>query len=282
STSGSASASASDVVASGTSKRLARSRVRPGSRPTSALTVKPAARSARTWVRQPKLVPTTAAFRSLIPCPPADTVRVRTSLIPPARVAAPGRPRIGRHNPPRRIDGRGGPAYVVEELSRGPAGARVDVGLAAGVTALVLIDHLTPSCGLGPAHVAVRVAGHVGEHMANGPAGQQARAPRALIREPPDGFEEARVRLGHPGDVGHGDDHGRQGRSPWSTAPLCLAHTVDPPAREHVRMSAFNETELTYLRGERRLGRVATVGADGTPHVAPVGWSYNPESDTID
>ena len=47
-------------------------------------------------------------------------------------------------------------------------------------------------------------------------------------------------------------------------------------------MSAFNETELTYLRGERRLGRVATVGADGTPHVAPVGWSYNPESDTID
>lgn len=47
-------------------------------------------------------------------------------------------------------------------------------------------------------------------------------------------------------------------------------------------MSAFSETELTYLQGERRLGRLATVGADGTPHVAPVGWSYNPELDTID
>jgi pyridoxamine 5'-phosphate oxidase family protein len=27
---------------------------------------------------------------------------------------------------------------------------------------------------------------------------------------------------------------------------------------------------------------VATVGADGTPHVVPVGWSYNAEHDTID
>jgi pyridoxamine 5'-phosphate oxidase family protein len=33
---------------------------------------------------------------------------------------------------------------------------------------------------------------------------------------------------------------------------------------------------------ERRLGRVATVGKDGTPHVAPVGWSYNDKFDTID
>ena len=47
-------------------------------------------------------------------------------------------------------------------------------------------------------------------------------------------------------------------------------------------MSAFSGTELDYLQGERRLGRVATVGADGTSHVAPVGWTYNPELDTID
>src|SRR6266480_5628371 len=47
-------------------------------------------------------------------------------------------------------------------------------------------------------------------------------------------------------------------------------------------MSAFSEAELAYLRGERRLGRLATVGKDGTPHVAPVGWSYNEELDTID
>jgi pyridoxamine 5'-phosphate oxidase family protein len=47
-------------------------------------------------------------------------------------------------------------------------------------------------------------------------------------------------------------------------------------------MSAFSESELAYLLGERRLARVATVGADGTPHVVPVGWSYNAEHDTID
>ena len=47
-------------------------------------------------------------------------------------------------------------------------------------------------------------------------------------------------------------------------------------------MSAFTEAELGYLQGERRLGRIATVGRDGTPHVVPVGWSYNPEQDTID
>ena len=47
-------------------------------------------------------------------------------------------------------------------------------------------------------------------------------------------------------------------------------------------MSAFSETELAYLLGARRLGRLATVGADGTPHVVPVGWSYNREHDSID
>lgn len=47
-------------------------------------------------------------------------------------------------------------------------------------------------------------------------------------------------------------------------------------------MSVFSETELSYLLGERRLARLATVGADGTPHVAPVGWSYNAELDAID
>ena len=48
-------------------------------------------------------------------------------------------------------------------------------------------------------------------------------------------------------------------------------------------MSAFNERELAYLTsGERRLGRIATLGADGTPHVTPTGWAYNAEHDTID
>ena len=39
-------------------------------------------------------------------------------------------------------------------------------------------------------------------------------------------------------------------------------------------MSAFSPAELAYLTGERRLGRLATVGADGMPHVVPVGWTY--------
>ncbi len=47
-------------------------------------------------------------------------------------------------------------------------------------------------------------------------------------------------------------------------------------------MSVFSEAELSYLLGERRLGRIATIGKDGTPHVVPVGWSYNAEHDSID
>jgi pyridoxamine 5'-phosphate oxidase family protein len=47
--------------------------------------------------------------------------------------------------------------------------------------------------------------------------------------------------------------------------------------------SAFSPAELAYLRGGgRRLARIATVGADGTPHVVPAGWLYNDELDTID
>jgi pyridoxamine 5'-phosphate oxidase family protein len=46
--------------------------------------------------------------------------------------------------------------------------------------------------------------------------------------------------------------------------------------------SVFSQAELDYLHGQRLLGRVATVGADGTPHVAPVGWTHNVERDTID
>jgi pyridoxamine 5'-phosphate oxidase family protein len=47
-------------------------------------------------------------------------------------------------------------------------------------------------------------------------------------------------------------------------------------------MSVFSEVERRYLRGGRQLGRLATVGADGTPHVVPVGFIYNAARDTID
>lgn len=36
------------------------------------------------------------------------------------------------------------------------------------------------------------------------------------------------------------------------------------------------------MLGVRRLGRIATVGRDGTPHVTPVGWTYNESHDSID
>jgi pyridoxamine 5'-phosphate oxidase family protein len=47
-------------------------------------------------------------------------------------------------------------------------------------------------------------------------------------------------------------------------------------------MSAFADHELAYLRGGRRLARLATVGRDGTPHVVPVGFSYDAEHDAIE
>jgi pyridoxamine 5'-phosphate oxidase family protein len=47
-------------------------------------------------------------------------------------------------------------------------------------------------------------------------------------------------------------------------------------------MSVFTEEELRYLAGGRQLGRLATVGRDGTPHVVPVAWIYNAVRETID
>jgi len=47
-------------------------------------------------------------------------------------------------------------------------------------------------------------------------------------------------------------------------------------------MSVFTDAELRYLTGGHQLGRIATVGADGTPHVVPVGWIYNAARDAIE
>jgi pyridoxamine 5'-phosphate oxidase family protein len=48
------------------------------------------------------------------------------------------------------------------------------------------------------------------------------------------------------------------------------------------RESVFTPEELAYLHDDRRLGRIATVGRDGTPHVVPSGFVHNVELDTID
>lgn len=44
----------------------------------------------------------------------------------------------------------------------------------------------------------------------------------------------------------------------------------------------FTPDELAYLLGEPHLARLATADAAGTPHVVPVGWSYNEDLGTID
>lgn len=46
-------------------------------------------------------------------------------------------------------------------------------------------------------------------------------------------------------------------------------------------MSEFTEKEIEYLRGQR-LGRVATAGTSGMPHVAPVGFRLNAEEGTVE
>ena len=46
-------------------------------------------------------------------------------------------------------------------------------------------------------------------------------------------------------------------------------------------VSMFTAYEIIYLHGQR-LGRLATVDADGQPHVVPVSFRYNSELGTID
>lgn len=46
-------------------------------------------------------------------------------------------------------------------------------------------------------------------------------------------------------------------------------------------MTTFTDKELEYLRTQR-LGRLATVGSDGSPHVVPVGFRVGPDEDAIE
>jgi len=46
-------------------------------------------------------------------------------------------------------------------------------------------------------------------------------------------------------------------------------------------MSHFTDKEVEYMRGQR-LGRLATVGSDGSPHVVPVGLHLDAEGQAIE
>jgi pyridoxamine 5'-phosphate oxidase family protein len=45
-------------------------------------------------------------------------------------------------------------------------------------------------------------------------------------------------------------------------------------------MSAFTDAEIEFLNSQR-LGRLATVGADGMPHVVPVAVFYDPDAGAL-
>jgi pyridoxamine 5'-phosphate oxidase family protein len=47
-------------------------------------------------------------------------------------------------------------------------------------------------------------------------------------------------------------------------------------------VSVFTDEERAYLSSGIRLGRLATVGPDGMPHVVPTAFRYNRDHDTID
>ena len=46
-------------------------------------------------------------------------------------------------------------------------------------------------------------------------------------------------------------------------------------------MVEFTRAQIEYL-STQRLGRIATAGADGKPHVVPTSFRHNPDLDTID
>src|SRR5690606_40373550 len=46
-------------------------------------------------------------------------------------------------------------------------------------------------------------------------------------------------------------------------------------------MSVFTQAEIEYLKANP-MGRLATIGRDGRPHISPITYVYNPDEDTID
>jgi pyridoxamine 5'-phosphate oxidase family protein len=46
-------------------------------------------------------------------------------------------------------------------------------------------------------------------------------------------------------------------------------------------MSVFTDAEIAYM-SRITLARLATIGADGRPHVIPLTYRYNPDEDAID
>jgi pyridoxamine 5'-phosphate oxidase family protein len=67
----------------------------------------------------------------------------------------------------------------------------------------------------------------------------------------------------------------------WSRGAWRGSRNAGPAGPVSRGMSAFTDSELDYLASQR-LGRIATVGPDGQPHVVPTSFRYNAEHDAID
>jgi pyridoxamine 5'-phosphate oxidase family protein len=46
-------------------------------------------------------------------------------------------------------------------------------------------------------------------------------------------------------------------------------------------MSVFSEAEIAYLQN-KTMGRLATIGADGRPHLVPLTYRFNADEDAVD
>jgi hypothetical protein len=68
----------------------------------------------------------------------------------------------------------------------------------------------------------------------------------------------------------------------WIAMPMPPGNWPSAGLERSLTMSVFTEKEREYLLSGVRLGRLATVGSDGTPHVVPTAFRYNPDHDTID
>ncbi len=64
-------------------------------------------------------------------------------------------------------------------------------------------------------------------------------------------------------------------------APSGQASTARDRVGDSCSVAVFTDKEVAYL-GTQRLGRLATVGSNGAPHVVPVGFRYNPALDAIE
>ena len=91
--------------------------------------------------------------------------------------------------------------HVVHDVTGRSTGSGLDVGSTRLDASLVLIEDLAPLGALQDPHEAVRVAGDVGQHVADRPSGKQRRQADVGIIEQIDVREQPLVGGGTSGDL---------------------------------------------------------------------------------